>query len=487
MKKQVMIGNALSVMVAAKALADQGQEVILVNGSKSWGGHFSALQFGEHRFDAGMVLHEFTSFNMNAIADIDTYDPSIRNDAGRFSDTVKAYVAQYQTTHQVDEIKMLVNGKIYDDMMIANHLQALNQLPNAARIKTDLQAICNQADQPLHAKYKGQAAEFEGYALSEVSIANHGKYLHEQLIEPFCQKLFNCSTSKVSAYYHRVPWLPLFYPETLHSYFTASPQDLPATEFSYPSGEQVGDLAAKLQSIILAHPNITVINEQPEKVCQYQSGYKISFKHHPQITTEQLAWSGSLSQLLLLTDNAHQVQHYEKASLVLLFVTVPVGMMATSFSVLTIPDPDYLTYRITDQSYCAKQETASHKLVIELNADLMAAKQQQDSDVLAFVNAELIKMGVLASQATLNVIKQINMNQALPLASFANIEAFKTERHVVDTMFPEVQLLGAASGFSSSSFNHQIIQGLKLARDWSSHHGPKKANVRDDSRELSCE
>lgn len=483
----VIVGNALSGMVAAKATADSGQQVVLVNGSKNWGGHFSTVTFGDYQFDAGMVLHEFTAFNSDAFNDLSTYNPKIRNDAGRFCNKVKTYVEQYQSTHKIDHIQMLVDGQLYDDMLIANQLESLASMPFADQVKTELEAIVQaKSNTKLHAQYKLQSSEFENYDFESVSVANHGHTLHEKLIEPFCQKLLNCSSKEVSAYYHRVPWVPLFYPETLLSYLKGQPQALPKTVFSYPTGEHVGDLALKLKSKILSHPNITVITEQPTKFRQLShSQYELSFERHAPLEANQLAWSGTLGSLLQISDHEEHMQTYEKASFVLMFATVTNQVLKGEFSVLSVVDPAYVIYRVTNQTYCAQQSSDTQQLVIEINADVLTKRHIPEDRLEEVVNKELAQMGLIDEGNSINVIKTVTLRKALPLPNFANIRAFDQEQTLIQEMFEDLVLLGSASGFSSSSFNHQIIQGLKLAGQWSKNHESNQTNTRVNRNELS--
>ena len=74
----VLMGNALSLMVAATKLAKTGADVAIVNSGKNWGGHFTTVTCKGVAFDAGMVLHEFTSYNAQSGAeDPRTYDAAV--------------------------------------------------------------------------------------------------------------------------------------------------------------------------------------------------------------------------------------------------------------------------------------------------------------------------------------------------------------------------------------------------------------------------
>ena len=89
----VLVGNALSLMVAATKIARNGADVAIVNSGKNWGGHFTTVTCKGVSFDAGMVLHEFTSYNAQSGGeDPRTYDAAVRNDAGRFCETVRQYI-----------------------------------------------------------------------------------------------------------------------------------------------------------------------------------------------------------------------------------------------------------------------------------------------------------------------------------------------------------------------------------------------------------
>src|SRR5438445_13415644 len=106
----VLVGNALSLMVAATKLAQNGVDVAIVNIGKNWGGQFTTATFDGVSYDPGMVLHEFTSYNsQNGNEDVSTYDPAIRNDAGRFCESVRRYVGAYQAIHDIATPEMYVD------------------------------------------------------------------------------------------------------------------------------------------------------------------------------------------------------------------------------------------------------------------------------------------------------------------------------------------------------------------------------------------
>ena len=469
----VFIGNALSSMVAATELAKTGHPVIFVNGTNNWGGHFTTLNFDGIAYDGGMVLHEFTSYGaQNGVEDISTYNAAIRNDTGRFCKTIARYVGRFQKTHEVSGIKSYIDGQYYDDLLIANVLTTLSALPFAEQVRSELVALTTDAkNADLHASKKHTSANFNQLPFNLVSLANHGATLHAKLFEPYCQKLLNVSTADVVALYHRVPWLPLFYPETLLSYLQGTPQELPPTIFNYPDSGCIGDLAGALKQEILQSPNIQVINKFPTQLKRTDDGaYKIIFDGLPTIKTRKLAWSGGLSDLLKAAGASDKVLAYDKASFTLVFAKVLASKLRSDFSVLSIAGPASVLYRVTDQTRCSNDYQAEyHRLVIEMNYDYLMQQRHisNPQELQALVAKELVAIGVVGAEDSLEVVKAVDLKNALPLPNANNVQAFEAELAAVKTIMPEITLLAGASGFSSSSFNHQILQGLKLAQTWS--------------------
>jgi NAD(P)-binding Rossmann-like domain len=469
----VIIGNALSSMVAATELAQAGYQVTLVNGTNNWGGHFTTLNFDGIAYDGGMVLHEFTSYGVQSeVEDISTYNAAIRNDTGRFCKTIAHYVGRFQKTHEVNGIQTYVDGQYYDDLLIANALTTLKKLPFAEQVRTELATlVADTHNADLHASKKHTSAYFNRLPFESVSLANHGATLHAKLFEPYCKKLLNISTADVVALYHRVPWLPLFYPETLLSYLQGSPQVLPPTVFDYPDTGCIGDLAGHLKTEILQSSNIQVINKFPTQLKRTDDGeYEVSFDELPSIKTGRLAWSSGLAELLKVAGAADKTLHYDKASFTLVFAKVLASKLTADFSVLSIADTSSVFYRVTDQTRCNNDTHAEyHRLVVELNYDYLMVQRQcaNHQDLQALIAKELVAIGVINDEASFEVVKTVDLKNALQLPNAKNIQAFEDELAAVKSLMPSIVLLAGASGFSSSSFNHQVLQGLKLAQTWS--------------------
>jgi hypothetical protein len=467
----VLVGNALSLMVAATRLAQQGADVAIVNSGRNWGGHFTTMTCKGVVFDPGMVLHEFTSYRASPrFEDVRTYNPATKNDAGRFCDTVRRCVSAYQEIRDIAVPKMYVDGAVNDDILIANALSSMEQLRFRDSIESELLDLLKRpVTSPWHASHKYSNEDFKQLDYQTASLINHGATFHGKLIEPYCKKVLNIATENVVALYHRVAWLPLFYPETLLSYLQDTPQALPPTIFSYPHNERVGDFSNKLRSEIESSGRVTIIPESLVRVVTVETGgYKLEFSNRAGVSTDHLAWSNNLSDLLRVLGLQEQVASYQKCSIALAFFRIPTIALQRDFTVLNVVDPEIGIYRITNQSGCAGVESAFVDLVAEVNPDYAAEKMaiRLQAALPALVVEDLVKLGIVNEPTHVDCLDVRQLNNALMLPTGPNRRILMQEIDAAEAAAPQVALLGPASGFFSSSFNDQVVQGLKLASVW---------------------
>ncbi len=464
----LIVGNNLAAMVAALELARCGCPVRLLNPARGWGGHFAGFRLGERRFDAGMILLEFGAFNAEASPDLQDYDPGRRNDCGRFAARVGAYVQGLLPCREIATPSLLHAGRILPDLFIANRFDVLKTLTPelAARIHGELEHICRTPRGRLHASRKLADTLFLDTDLETASTANHGPSLHAELFEPLCRKIAGCATREVIALYHRVPWLPLFHPETLLSQFTTTPQQLPATRFHYPVAGHAGALAEALAACIAIHPGIEVIAAQPVAAqCQGRT-VQLTLADGRQLATEQLAWSADPSRLLGLLDPQAEQPAYQRASVGLGFMVIPAHKLLRSFSTLFVPDARYASYRITDQEVCAGLDPAEHRLVVECRPPSEASGPEAASgDTL--LARELADMGVIDAPESVTWSTTMTLDQALMHPGWHNRRQFLSQLAGLQEQLPSTALIGASAGFFASSLNDQVVQGLKLADTWS--------------------
>jgi hypothetical protein len=265
-----------------------------------------------------------------------------------------------------------------------------------------------------------------------------------------------------------VAWLPLFYPETLLSYLRGAPQELPPTIFSYPVDECVGDLANKLKIEIDNNVRITIIAERPTRMNVGDNGrVELHFANHDAIASEQMAWASTPGDLLRVLGLDQHVANYQKCSIALAFMRIPTSALKVDFTVLSVVDPEIVTYRVTNQSRCAGGESDFANVVVEFNPDYAAAKgANAQVEANARIGDDLLALGLVSETTDIEWLDVKQLNNALMLPSGPNRLAFERELNAVLDAAPAISRLGPASGFFSSSFNDQIVQGLKLAAQW---------------------
>jgi hypothetical protein len=460
----VIAGNNLAALVAAESLAEAGTEVTIVNPAPAWGAHFAGLELGGRRFDPGMVLFEFSAFNGESSPDILSYDPHKRNDCGRFAGLVRNYVDARVPTVQAPGPAMLLDGRMLPDMVIANHVQALAMLGGQTRerVRSELATICAGGPGRLHASRKALDPQFTDIDFATVSLANHGRTLHNILFEPLCQKILGVGCGDILAPFHRAAWLPLFYPETLLSQFGATPQTLPPTAFHYPSEGSASALARILGARVEANARIRILRSAVRAFCSSV----LELADGSTILAPELAWAMDPGTLIAAAEPDFPRAIYARASIGLCFVAVPREQVSLSISALFVADPARAIYRVTDQEVCAGMATGEHRLVVEFNPGILASRgfvepagQQQA------ILHELAELGVIATPQSVAYCAIKILNNALMIPNSANRDMFRQQMDWLHCHLPAVKLAGPSAGFHAGAMNDQIVQGLKLGAE----------------------
>jgi protoporphyrinogen oxidase len=468
MKRRVaIVGNNIAALVSALSLAEQGCNVTLLNAAPGWGGHFSGLELGSWRFDPGMVLYEFGAFNNDVSADILSYDPGLRNDCGRFAAQVQSYVGKHVPTAVVPVPTMLFRGRVYPDLIIANQVSSLRMMDagDQRRIESELAEICTTRDKSLHPSGKAKGGKFANADFAAISLANHGRFLHDNIMEPLCRKILGVPTSEILSRYHRAAWLPLYYPETLLSQFGPMPQRLAITQFHYPEEEMAGGLAGALARAAQAHPNVRVlrstvigIDDAANPVLRLADGQSA--------LADNIVWALDAATLINAVAPGESMQPQARASIGLCFIAIPADHVKRDFSTLFVIEPESAVYRVTNQDNCATSGASTHRLVAEFSTDRLesrgitgAAAQQQA------ILHELAELGLIAAPESVAYCEVKSMKSVLMIPNTANRDAFDKQKLWLDSRLPGVRIVGPSAGFFAGSMNDQIIQGLKIGAE----------------------
>jgi len=451
----LIFGSGMSALVLAERLGNAGKEVVLINPSRSWGGIFSGIGINGEIYDVGMTNFEFDLFGEPA-DDLDHYSPDCKADVGRYVHFVKNYLSRFVQTAPLPTPRMCFGGELVDDLIISNRFDVVRTLP--AEVK---QKICAELGEilgrpnPLHPRTKKEpGSPLASTSFEQVSRVNHGNTFHELFIEPIFGKILGIPTREIEGVFHRNGWAPLFYPESLLSQFTAEPQALKPTIFSYPADPHFGAFIGRIASAVKSLPSVTVIEGAKEvDVDAAASTLRVG---ESSFSFNRLAWGADPAQLLG-PDGALQTPG-RRANLDLFFLRVKAEDLAHRFAVLIDPETASPFYRITDQSVCAGEQGPEHKIILECNSSNW---DEQSPERNQRWEAALRRYGIDPT-AVLSCERR-NFNSALGIPSHVQMKQFNQRRERIKQTFGRVSLIGPASGYVSVTLNDHIIQALKIA------------------------
>lgn len=492
-----LVGNSLAVLVAATERARHGLRTMVVNTGGPWGGYFGGVQADGRRWDAGMVMYEFTSFRQPATPPaLNSYDPLQRNDIGRFCEVVRDHVQSRQVTRTVEPPQMWIGGRLLPDLLLANGLAALPELPCAPAALAELtQRVDAARHSPWHASRKGAwlpdgwRAPGDNALLDcdSVSRLNHGSVLHEAVFAPFARQVLGRDAAHLAALYHRIPWLPLYWPETVLSWLQGQPQRLPDTVFSYPHHGSVADLCDQMATEMRASPWVTVHQDRVATVRRQTSGFTLQLEQGGLIQTARLGWGQTPCEGLQACGVAADPPPGQRLPLLLAFIRLSRKALRREFSVLHIADSASGAYRINNVSRCTgDNDSDSVRLVVEANPVRFAAHHGAPSDDAATercVMNDLAGLGLIDGPQPPEFIRLLRMAGALPLPTADGLAAQAEQRALLRSRWPDVELFANSAGPFATSLSDQIVQGLLLAHTEGSSEQP---SIDNDTRIHAC-
>lgn len=464
----ILAGNQLTTLVAAAELARSGRKVCIVNPTPSWGGHFTRLTVNGETFDPGAVSHEFTAFNLSGATDPLDYDSRRRSDVGRFLGLVESYTRSHIDLQRMPMPSTVYDGALHDDIVMSNKLALVKHPRIASRAREELQLIAAGGSRDLHASRKKEDELFVKRSYHEASLANHGATLHSAFFEPMFFKMSNIPSARLLALYHRIAWLPLYYPETLASQFGDQPQELQETYFCYPRAGFIGAFGEALLDAARSEGAMIVSTAISSGEGSMDTPRKLCFADGSEATAPALVWS--LNHDPLLKWAAGQAREpLERWSVMLVFAKVDRRKIRRDFSVLYVPDDEILFYRACNQSTCAGSPEDFARVVLEVNPDYARSRGFESGEaIVQRVLSDLVKLGFVADAGSMDVIGHRTLRNVLLLPSSGNWRRLENERDVLTSSYPGFVFTRNVESFFTDTLNDQIVKGLKLAAQFRS-------------------
>ena len=466
-----IIGNNVGAMIAAVELSKKEEvKVRLFNELPFWGSHLVGTKESQQHYDFGRIIFDFFSYNDDQNSEISSYNAKVRNDVGRFYSLIRKYIEELVDVVEIDTPQMYYDKSYYEDFMFADSLAILKHLPQDTQklIIEELRVVVAN-NTSLHASNKKlESSAFVSANTHEVSIANHGKCIHELLIAPFMRKVLATDRPELSAIYHRIPWLPLYYPETLLSQFEGKRQQLAKPKFHYPTCGYFSILIHKLKETIENSPFIELRKDKIEAITPDNKGFVDIKLENETIHSNQLVWSGDPEVLLRkLGERKFDNSAVEKLPISFSFVEIDTIRLKKEFSILTVIDENLLPFRITNQTYCSGSPERQTKLVVECNPEQLINKagEEPENQYIEIIN-NLIQLQIIETADAVNHVSIKNVSKTIRIPNKRNELLFNEYDKLLSTKYSEIIRMGTSLDFVSISINDQIIQGLHIAEKY---------------------
>lgn len=456
----LLIGNNVALLVAAIELNRQGRNVVVLLDGKRPGAHFAGMQIEGSQFDIGMVFFERVVRGPQSAQATD-YDPGRRNDCARFAQLIQEFLEPRVATIQVATPNVYIDGHRYPDFVIANRLDYFASSDCRPAITEALKALPEPG--ALHAANR-QSSDYDGLSYRIASLANHGEPLHH-LFELLASKIVAQSTDGMFARYHRLAWLPLYYPETLQRALAGQLDSLPEYPFW---AAQDGFFGVLVQQLVgeLETAGVELLSSQVQQMERKRDGVEVTCADGRHFCAPRVGLGvalGRAGELLGVDEPAPA-----GASVRVLFGLIAREALCHADSCLLVLDPACAIYRLTNQDQAAATGAAECRVTVELSPTYCASlyPDSDDATLLERVRAELVKLEVIRAPADFRLLRSVEAQSALPIANDALVRHTSKVAEAA-AGWPELALTAGLLGVGVSSFNDQIIQGLKLAECWS--------------------
>jgi hypothetical protein len=454
----IVFGNSIAALVASISLAKKkNNNILLINPKKFWGGHFNSINIGSEKFDIGMFLYEFDSLTIKNLSAKKYNNKNFQN-TQYFSNNIKKFINQFFITKKISPIKIFYNKFFYEDYLISNNLSFLNKIKLNEKIKNDLNEINISLlkKKQIHPSYKRLSNNFLKNSLYEISLRNHGKTFHDNFIEPLCKKILFCSSKDIIAKFHRVAWLPLYWPETLKKQLSGQ-NNLKIFKFEYSPKNHATLITKKIVENVEKQKNITTNLSMQNISIKIKN--KNFFVNNQKILNKNFIYGADFRDFLKIKKIKIN-ENFSKSSMGLIFIITKRKNVKLKFSVVNFIEKKFFFYRITNQS-SVNHKTKYLNLTIEFNKEYLNFCLQRDKVKFEKLLKENLKeVGIFYDIKNIKFTTKIFDNVYMH-PNKKNYKTYKSNYDRISKFISKRNLIGPSSGFYKSSFNDQIIQGLK--------------------------
>jgi len=228
-------------------------KVFLFTNKIPLGGHFSGVNIEGAVFDNGMTYFEFPK---TSSANRSPYNPDARYGWTSVVDEIESYIKSFTDVYPACDMLSFIDNKLRSDYFLSDNLDLIR---NMKLTLPELVDSCSDR----HPSNKLKSNYWDDISYLSASKACHGHDFNNSFIQPFLDKLVDKDIQQsILARYHRLLWLPLFYPETI-CHFCNDNNNVELKKYSfYTAKNGIGSFVRGLIDKISNNVNLKIINEK---------------------------------------------------------------------------------------------------------------------------------------------------------------------------------------------------------------------------------
>lgn len=445
----IYFGASLNSLVSIeRQLKNQNINSVLFTNMAPLGAHFSGININGSRYENGMTYFEFPE---SANEHIKKYQADKRYGWLPFVKELRNYVESFVDIYETFELRSFVNDRLYSDYFISDNLDILKSIKVAPPKRMSL-------SNPIHPSNKTICDAWKDLLYTHAISYAHGAEFNFNLIDPYLTKMLDKSKIEtLLARYHRLLWLPLFYPETISVAATNPNSNCLRPYKFYNTFGGVSEFVSRIVKKIRFSEKCQIIDEKITNVV---------FKGtHCKVVTEDNVYNFSVERSYnsLPPEFWNKVSSFtfkseylpDKTGIDIVYCKVNKEYMPECISTVNIISRNCNAIRLTN---FGQDEIDKNMLKVVLEYPRNANIQLVHNDTsiakdMALVFAVEIPPEAIHHHHVLNLPKALNVPTSNTVQYYSEVKKFFDSIDSFNT-FASVTSLGAAS------LNDQIAQGI---------------------------
>ena len=437
-----VVGSNISGLIFLSMLTDNNKECkFFINGSlgSGWGG----LRRDGQLLDLGQRFFELDFENS-------TKEPLQNFKLGKghrnFVHLVKNFINV--EGHSLEKIKVeaYFRGKIIKCPLETVDLKGLISSfsdKEIIAIKNELESFPSKHPAQEMSEVGYESSKHQDKNLGEMLTVNHGKTFNKLAIYPFMSK-FNIDLSSVPLSLRRKLWCPVFYKKTILESIEGIPSFVPSRDHfrikQNSTSAMIDCLSQRLRK------NLYQLGSVPNI-----SSNLISFENGTTLPTDKVLMASSASSLAQMLDIKDNIK---RRKLRLIWIKLNVVSVLREIDYLSVIDERYQFFRVSSSSHSDEEDKIIY-CVETLNLTVGGERIIND----------LKDMGLIDEKETPVIFSDINA-PVIDEPTFENRTVFNQTVEKIRIAAPNLDLTLSHLHFGQNSFNDQVLQGMKMVRDF---------------------